>query len=235
MLFFYIRHGEPIYNPDSLTPQGHRQAEALAKRLALFGIQRVYASSSERAKMTAQPLCDLLCLEPVILDWCNESHAGKDFFSGDLHMWYFQHPEWKKKFLSPDVLALGRRWYDHPDFAGTAFREGTLRIDRESDAFFASLGYEHDREKGYYLPVAPQEERVALFAHQGFGESFLSSLLDIPYPLFSTHFDFGHSSMSVIEFQVDGGVVIPRALQVANDAHLYREGLPLHYHNRLRF
>ena len=33
MLFFYVRHGDPIYNPDSLTPLGQRQAEAVGKRL----------------------------------------------------------------------------------------------------------------------------------------------------------------------------------------------------------
>ena len=31
MTFYYIRHGEPIYNPDSLTELGHRQADALSK------------------------------------------------------------------------------------------------------------------------------------------------------------------------------------------------------------
>lgn len=37
MLFYYIRHGDPIYDPDSLTPLGKRQAEALGKRLATHG------------------------------------------------------------------------------------------------------------------------------------------------------------------------------------------------------
>ena len=41
MLFFLIRHGDPIYDPDSLTPLGHRQAEALAKRLSLYGLDEV--------------------------------------------------------------------------------------------------------------------------------------------------------------------------------------------------
>ena len=27
MVFFYVRHGDPIYSPDSLTPLGERQAE----------------------------------------------------------------------------------------------------------------------------------------------------------------------------------------------------------------
>ena len=34
MLLFYLRHGDPIYSPDSLTPLGQRQAEALGRRLA---------------------------------------------------------------------------------------------------------------------------------------------------------------------------------------------------------
>ena len=37
MLLFLIRHGDPIYDPDSLTPLGKKQAEAVAKRLALYG------------------------------------------------------------------------------------------------------------------------------------------------------------------------------------------------------
>ena len=41
MLLFYIRHGDPIYNPDSLTPLGHRQAESVAKRLSMFGIDEM--------------------------------------------------------------------------------------------------------------------------------------------------------------------------------------------------
>ena len=53
MLLFYIRHGDPVYDPDSLTPLGARQAEALAKRLARHGLDRIYASSSNRAMLTA--------------------------------------------------------------------------------------------------------------------------------------------------------------------------------------
>ena len=36
MLLFFIRHGDPIYNPDSLTDLGKKQAEALVKRMAGF-------------------------------------------------------------------------------------------------------------------------------------------------------------------------------------------------------
>ena len=56
MLLYYIRHGDPVYEPDSLTALGHRQAEAVAKRLALHGMDKIYCSSSNRAVLTAS-LC----------------------------------------------------------------------------------------------------------------------------------------------------------------------------------
>ena len=75
MLFFYIRHGDPTYHPDALTPLGRRQADAVAKRLALFGLDRIYASTSNRAIETAQPTCELLKLDMTQLDFANEHHA----------------------------------------------------------------------------------------------------------------------------------------------------------------
>ena len=60
MILFYVRHGDPIYNPDQLTPLGHRQAESVAKRLALFGVDEIYASTSTRAIQTAPPVFTIL-------------------------------------------------------------------------------------------------------------------------------------------------------------------------------
>ena len=55
MLLYVIRHADPIYNPDSLTEKGKRQAEALGRRLAVHGLDRIYASPMNRAQMTAKP------------------------------------------------------------------------------------------------------------------------------------------------------------------------------------
>ncbi|MBQ1206574.1 MAG: histidine phosphatase family protein, partial [Clostridia bacterium] len=55
MLLYVIRHGDPIYNPDSLTEKGKRQAEALARRLAVNGLDKIYSSPLVRAQQTAQP------------------------------------------------------------------------------------------------------------------------------------------------------------------------------------
>ena len=60
MFLYFIRHGDPIYDPDSLTLLGEEQAKALAKRLALYGLDEIYSSTSNRAQRTAQPTCELL-------------------------------------------------------------------------------------------------------------------------------------------------------------------------------
>ena len=75
--------------------------------------------------------------------------------------------------------------------------------------------------------------RIAFFAHQGIGLAFLSHVLDIPYPLFSTRFDFGHSSVTVIEFKDIGGFVFPKVLQLSNDSHLFKSGISTKYQNEI--
>ncbi len=241
MLLYYIRHGEPLGVPDySLTPLGREQAKALAKRLCLFGIDRVFASPTLRTMQTAQPICDLLGKEITPCDRADEGIVWYEFTVPHPkyeHTWVFFDPHYLEVFSSPEVRALGERWYEHPELAGLNFKAGVERVNAAVDEFFLSLGFRHDRENARYEVVGEHlnRDRVALFAHQGFGMSFFSSMLDIPYPMFCTHFDFSHSSMSVINFEPRGKYVYPHVLQTANDSHLYREGILTGYHNSIKF
>ena len=236
MLFFYIRHGDPIYNPDSLTPLGERQAEALSKRFSIYGLDEIYSSPSVRAKQTAQPTCEVLKKEPIILDWCCESKAWAqmtvEYEPGKL-TWGYSHQPTKELFVSPEVSALRDKWYTHPAFEGTKFAEGVARVEGEVDKLMLSLGYRHDRERGGYIVERPNDNRVALFAHEGFGMSFFSAVLGIPYNEFCTRFGIGFTGMTVIYFENTNGLCIPKVLQHSNDSHLYREGLGIKYHNRI--
>lgn len=236
MLFIYVRHGAPTYSPDALTPLGKRQAEAVGKRIAAYGVDKIFSSTSNRAYETALPLSELLGKEITRLDFANEGHAFREFCGEQdgRRTWVFDLPKYKALFCRDDVRALGRRWYTHPVFADTDFGAGIERIQRESDAFFASLGYEHDLDGNFYRAVRPNDDRIAMFAHQGFGLAFLSCILDVPYPMMALSFDICHSGMTVIEFRGDD-VVYPKALQISSDAHLYKEGIMTGYNNRLRF
>lgn len=237
MLLFYIRHGDPVYDPDSLTPLGLRQAEAVGRRLATFGMDEIYASTSVRARLTAKPLCEMLHKEPVLMDWCNERYAWEQLAGDDgkgVRRWYFQQDAMKAKMVSPEVRRMDKEWYEHPYFAGTTIKEGILRVQTEADAFLSRLGYRHDSGRNMYLCEDARPKRVALFAHQGFGLAFLSSVLDIPYAQFATRFDMGLTGMTVIHFdEREGEYVVPCVLELAADGHLYKDSLPLTYHNRI--
>ena len=236
MILFYIRHGDPIYNPDSLTSLGHRQAEAIAKRFTAYGLDEIYSSPSVRAMQTAKPTCEILNKEPIILDWYCESKAWAqmtvEYEPGKL-TWGYSHQPTKELFLSRNVRALGDKWYTHQAFENTKFAEGVARVENEADKLLLSFGYRHDRERGGYIVETPSDKRIALFAHEGFGMSFLSAVLGIPYNEFCTKFGIGFTGMTAIYFENTSGLCIPKVLQHSNDSHLYREGLGVKYHNRI--
>lgn len=240
MLLYYIRHADPIYNPDSITELGEKQANALVKRLSLYGFDEVYSSSSVRAQMTAKPTLDALNLKlSGIFDWAHESNLWQKLTvpkqdGSDRVDWAFRTSPYMEKFNSNEILSLSFNWYDHPDFKDTKFKEGITDLAKGADSFLLSLGYRHDHENHCFIPENHTDKRVALFAHQGIGLAFLSHILDIPYPIFSTHFDLGHSSVTVIEFKPNqSNNVFPKVLQLSNDSHLFKSDLLTGYQNEI--
>lgn len=237
MIFYYIRHGEPIYNPDSLTSLGIKQAEALSNRLAIHGLDKIYSSTSNRAIMTAKPICDKLKIDAQLLDFANEGFAWSEFTipneESGADIWLFQSKKALDLFNSKQIKNLGDRWYEFPMF--NKYEKGINRIYNDVDSFFENLGYEHIRYTGKYKVKTPNNQRVAFFAHQGFGLAFLSCLLDIPYPIFCSHFDMCHSGMTVIDFKENDGYCIPKILTLSSDAHLYCEGLLSRYNDYVSF
>ena len=78
------------------------QAEALAKRLALYGVDRIFSSTSNRAVMTATPTCDLLKKEPNAIVRAVLGH----FFFGYIHP-YMDGNGRMCRFLMNVMLASG--------------------------------------------------------------------------------------------------------------------------------
>lgn len=238
MILYYIRHGDPIYNPNQLTPLGERQAEAVAKRLAVHGMDRIYTSPSNRAQQTAEPLCQILKQTPVILEWADEDIAHREMsvpVADGRKQWIFRHSVYRNLLNSQELRDMGRKWYTHPAFADTCVAASMERIQREVDAFLEELGYRHDLQNNSYEQLRENNERIAFFAHEGVGASILSCMLDIPYPILSTHFDMSHSDVTVIHFEEKFGAVVPMVLTYSNDSHLYREGLPTRHQNKIYY
>ncbi len=235
MILFYVRHGDPDYANDSLTERGFRQAEAVVARMERCRPDKIYTSNRGRAILTAKPTAKRLGLEITDqLEFLDETRAYREMRvtnAEGLTEWAFNHREYQELFNTPEMRALDMRWYKHPALAEyPSFGACMERVQEGTDSFMASLGYRHDRERHVFMAERPNDERIAVFAHQGVGLIFLSALLDIPYPQMSTHFDISHTGMTVIYFKGDG-IVIPKVLQLSNDSHLFAAGLPTAYHN----
>ncbi len=224
------------YNPDSLTPLGERQAEAVAKRLAVHGVDKIFSSTSNRAYRTALPLSELTKKEITQIDFFNEKYAW-EYFSiptdNNDRAWIECIQSCRELLASNEIMKLGFEWYSHPDLKEYRFKEGIELFDDKIDGFLLSLGYEHNRKKHSYRSVGELPERVAIFAHGGFGGVFISSLMDIPYPIYASHYGMPHTGVTAIEFNDNSFNIIPRVLQFSNDAHLYREGLPTRWNNSI--
>ena len=72
MKLLIIRHGEPDYSIDSLTPKGWREAELLADRLCREPIDAFYVSPLGRARDTAKPTLERLGRRAEVLPWLHE-------------------------------------------------------------------------------------------------------------------------------------------------------------------
>ena len=235
MILFYIRHGQPTYIPDELTPLGRRQAEAVARRLAYFGVDEIYSSNSGRAMQTAQPLCEMLGKPLTTFDWLNEDIAFDEMahpLNETRDQWIWAHPVYSQLLCSREVREMGDRWMEHPEISRLHPEVTFNRICPRLNEWIASLGYEHDKEKGLYrINTQKTDRRIALFAHEGVGRIVMSELLDIPYPYYAEHFEMSHSALTAIKFDEGipfsfDGYARARVMTLSNDAHLVRDGLP---------
>ena len=63
MKLLIVRHGDPDYSIDSLTPTGWIEAELLSHRLNRLNVKAFYVSPLGRAKDTASFTLQALCRE----------------------------------------------------------------------------------------------------------------------------------------------------------------------------
>ncbi len=234
MLLYIIRHGDPNYRDDCLTPKGKRQAEAVARRLAVHGLDEIYSSPMGRARETAQPTCELLNKTCMIEEWCSEQLAWDQLAgvnaAGNKN-WCFSQQN--TNYKNDDTINLYQGWETLECFQHVpGARIGYERIERDSDAFLKRLGYE--RQGCIYKILEPNDKRVAVFCHQGFGLTWLSQLLAIPPQIFWATFDLSLSSITILHFENHtNGLTTPKCLCLSDLSHIYEDRLPLDYNNRI--
>lgn len=106
----------------------------------------------------------------------------------------------------------------------TGLLAAAIRIRHHSDEFLARLGYV--RDGGAYRIRMRNEKKIAVFASGGFGLSWLSVLLEIPYPLMWSGFFLHTSSVTQILFdERELGIATPRCIMMSALPHLFASSM----------
>lgn len=223
MKIYVIRHGSPNYEKDCLTPEGIKQAFKLGEKFKNIPIDAFYISTQGRARQTAEPLLKYHPNSSVnYVDWAREDLGGKYFSTriNEKFQWYWMIPEWISLFRKQEVALYGNEWFKHPEIAKTAMPEGFKLMSESVDKFMLELGYKHDRINHSYKKVKDKvPDSVAVVAHGGFAFSFISNLLDIPYPEFTTtHCGMDLTAVTVLE--IWDGILSPVIIKYNDTSHL---------------
>lgn len=179
MRLYIIRHADPDYPNNTITAAGHLEAKALSVRMKQVAPDEIFASPLGRARDTARYTAEALGLTPTVLPWTAEldwpgiSQEGYgNNMPWDLHAHVVR--QWPHEVTRQSWVNFAP--LDHP-----GYRAGFAQIQKDSDAFLTSLGYQ--REGGIYRVVKGNPRKIAVFCHGGFGLSWLAHLLEIPLPL----------------------------------------------------
>lgn len=235
MLLYIVRHGIPDYKTDSLTPDGQKQAEAVGRRLAATGLDEVYSSPLGRARQTAEPTCRRLGLTMQIEDWMSEGRAWRSFTApmpDGRTEWAFRL---RSDMLGEDGCYTDRDSFHRGFYADDATAaEGYRSLKASSDEFLARLGYTRTDRGNAYRVTEGNDRRIAAFCHQGFGLHWIAYLLNIPFHIFTPSFDITHTGLTVIRFRDEGnGFAFPQCLCLSDISHIYGDGLPMLYQDRM--
>lgn len=223
MRLHIIRHGDPDYANDTITPAGHLEAQAVGRRMAKAGLTHLYCSPLGRAKDTCRYTQRLTGLVPVTLDWTAELGCGVVVEPwGRLAVW-----DTPGEIIRENLpLPTRDNWHEMPIFSDPLYCEAFDKVRRGSDALLAAHGY--IREGGRYRIQRPSRDQLAIFCHGGFGLWWLSHLLEIPLPLMWSSFWMPPTSVTTILMDERSTTwAVPRAVGVSDVGHLYAENLPV--------
>ncbi len=231
MKLLIIRHGDPDYSIDSLTPKGWREAQCLSQRLIKSPADAYYCSPLGRAKDTAKPTLEKLGRTAQECLWLREfqgiihrpDQEGEsicwDWLPGD---WtaeprFFQHDHW----LEPEPMANGtvKAQYDW--------------VTAQLDLLLERHGY--CRQGAMYQAARPNSETIVFFCHFGVEAVLLSHLLNIsPMLLWHGFVALPSSVTTLVTEERREGLAYFRMSSFGDLSHLYAQGEPPAFAGRFR-
>ena len=220
MRIIFIRHGEPDYAHDCLTPAGKQQAVLAAERLREEGIEEIWSSPMGRALETAQPASEVLGLPVRILDFMHEVTWGS---RDDTPLFANGHPwDIADELARQGVNLNDPAWRQHPYFRNNRVLDCVDAVEQGIDRWLTSLGYE--RNGLYYRCVRPdsRQKTIALFSHGGSSCAAMGHILNLPFPYACALLHLEFTGITVLRMDRRPGQQALPCLELANDGRHIR-------------
>lgn len=223
MKILIIRHGDPDYSVDGLTPKGQREAQLLSERLLRDEkITAAYCSTMGRAKLTAKPTLEKMGLTCEYHDWLREFTyplVKLPYLENDAICWD----------LLPEFMDRHPRLYDRCGWLEVDFIKNSdvpaayKNVCDEFDRVLAKHGYVRDGLK--YRVEKPNHDTIAFFCHFGLGGVLASHLMNqSPMAILNNGF-FPPSSVSTFYTEErKEGIAAFRFAGLGDVSHLYPAG-----------
>ena len=221
MKIIIVRHGDPDYSIDSLTPTGWEEAKLLSHRLCALDVKAFYCSPLGRARDTAKPTLETLNRQAEILPWLREFSPKVKRPDREVTgvAWDWLPQDWTQdpRFYDRD------RWWENDAFQAANVREEAAWVAQGLDDLLSRHGYV--REGDYYRAEAPNEDTIVLFCHFGIECVLLGHLLGIsPMPLWHGFCAAPTSVTTVTTEERRQGIASFRVNAFGDTAHLYAAG-----------
>ncbi|MGQ9608198.1 MAG: histidine phosphatase family protein [bacterium] len=211
MEIILIRHGEPDYTNDTLTPRGHKEAKKLAKFLSKIPISAIYQSPNGRARHTCEYTAKKKGIEPITLEWLREVGIKR----GDLYLWNAPGT----LFLSDSKLPNYEECLE-PFGSMPEGKEQFEKVSKGFDEIMSSYGY---IKSGHLYRVEKSNVKtIAFFCHHGVIVTLLSYLLHWALPLIFVHSTISPTGMTVLVMEETGRYAQPKMIRFNSLVHLGR-------------
>ncbi len=221
MKILIIRHADPDYSIDSLTPTGWEEAELLSNRLYKLNIKDFYVSPLGRAKDTASLTLQKMNREATVCPWLREFNCKITRPDTEIPKipWDWLPQDWtackdyfdRHKWSTTDIMQAG---HVHEEYQW---------VITELDRLLASHGYV--REHDYYRAEQANNDTIVLFCHFGLECVLLSHLLNIsPMALWHGACAAPSSVTTLITEERRKGYAYFRMSSFGDTSHLYVAG-----------
>lgn len=222
MKLLIIRHGDPDYSIDSLTPKGWKEAEYLSERLAKLEFKDIYVSPLGRAKDTASCTLKKLNRTAKECEWLREFSPRiwrPDVEDRKTIVWDWLPSDWtaQEPFLRYD------RWWQHDALQEADVKQEYDWVISGFDQLLAAHGYQ--REGACYRAERANHDTLAFFCHFGVECVLLSHLLHVsPMVLWQGLCAAPASVTTVVTEERRQGIAAFRVSSFGDVSHLYANG-----------